>query len=175
MRFKIRHFIVGIIDFFHKPFTRFIPTQTFRYLVCGGTNTLMGMVCFSVIYNFVLHGHDITILTALPITARVATLFMTFCVNVPFGFVLSSYIVFPESQINTKVQFVRYTGAAISFIVIAYLLTKFFAFAIPLVRADIANIFVSMITAVLSYLSQRFYTFKITPAGIMEDETVLED
>ncbi len=121
---------------------------------------MSGLVIFSLVFNYVFHRHDIVVFD-FPITARVASLFVTFLFNVPFGFVLSSYIVFPESQIDTKVQFARYTGSAITFIVLSYLLTKFFAWAIPLVRADVANIFVTMITAVISYLTQRFYTFKI--------------
>jgi putative flippase GtrA len=133
------------------------------------------MIFFSLMYNLVLHGHDIPVGSTFHISARVAALFMTFCFNVPFGFVLSSYIVFPESQIQTKIQFIRYTAAAVFFIVLAYLLTKFFAFAIPLVRADVANIFVTMITAVLSYLSQRFYTFKITEVNGVEEETITEE
>lgn len=158
-----------------------MPKQTFRYIACGGTNTIAGMVFFSLIFNFVLHRNDLHLIPGFPITARVASLFMAFCVNVPFGFVLSSYIVFPESQIDTKVQFVRYTGAAVLFIGMAYLLTKFFAYVIPSVRADISNIFVSMITAVMSYLSQRFYTFKITKVtnvtatGEVKEEIIVEE
>lgn len=52
--------------------------------------------------------------------------------------------------------------ATITFLLLSYALTKLFAVCIPMVRADIANIFVSIVTAILSYLSQRFFTFKIT-------------
>jgi hypothetical protein len=33
---------------------------------------------------------------------------------------------------------------------------------LPMVRADISYIFIMLITSVLSYLSQRFFTFKST-------------
>ncbi len=158
---QIRKGIVAFIDFFHKPFAKYIPTQTFRYIACGGTNTVLGLVFFSLVYNHIFKGHSMHLIGDFALTDRVAALFVTFCFNVPFGFVLSSYIVFPESQIDTKVQFIRYTGAAVSFIGMAYVLTKFFAWALPAVRADVSNIFVNFITAIISYLSQRFYTFKI--------------
>lgn len=61
----------------------------------------------------------------------------------------------------------------------SYVLTKVFAIAIPVVRADIANIFVALITTVLSYLTQRFFTFKITEEPVEavaeEPEEVVED
>ena len=177
---KIRRAIIAFIDFFHKPFAKFIPTQTFRYIACGGTNTVSGIVIFSLLYNYVFKGHNLDIAYGFALTDRVASLFVTFCFNVPFGFVLSSYIVFPESQIETKVQFMRYTVAAAAFIGLAYVLTKFFAWAIPSVRADVSNIFVTMINSVISYISQRFYTFKIVKedpevAPQLVDERVAEE
>ena len=110
------------------------------------------------------------------ITARVAALFIGLCINTPIGFVLSSYIVFPESQIHGRVQLFRYIMATLTFLLLAYVLTKLFAIALPMVRADISNIFVSIITAILSYLSQRFFTFKITKEdGEEQDEEPIEE
>lgn len=109
----------------------------------------------------VLHQKDIQITQDHAITARVAALFISFCINFPVGFMLSSFIVFPESQIRGRVQFFRYSLATAIFLLLQYVLTKVFAIIIPFVRADIANIFVSVITAILSYISQRLFTFKI--------------
>lgn len=169
---KIRHIVITTIDFCHIPFRRIIPTQTFRYIACGGFNTVLGLVIYSLVFVRVLHQHDIPIGAPfnISITARVAALFIGLCINTPIGFVLSSYIVFPESQIHGRVQLFRYIMATLIFLLMAYVLTKVFAIAIPIVRADVANIFVSMITAVLSYLSQRFFTFKIEAQP--EEETV---
>ena len=177
---KTRSGIVAFIDFFHKPFAKFIPAQTCRYIACGGTNTVLGLIIFSLVFTQVFHKQEYGfVLMGMHISARVASLSVSTCFNVPFGFVLSSYVVFPESQIDTRVQFVRYTVAAISFIFISYLLTKFFAYAIPMVRADVANIFVVIITAIISYISQKFYTFKIDPqeetTALVEEEAVAEE
>lgn len=131
---------------------------------------MLGIIIYSLVFNYMLHRHDVHIYGDFSLTARVASLFIAFCINFPIGFVLSSYIVFPESQIHGRVQLFRYSAATLSFILLSYVLTKVFAVAIPLVRADVANIFVSMITAVLSYLSQRFFTFKVTKQEVMDIE-----
>ena len=35
----IKKWILDFIDFFYPPFSKLMPIQTFRYAVCGGTNT----------------------------------------------------------------------------------------------------------------------------------------
>ena len=179
---KIRNVLVNIIDYVHKPFAKYIPTQTFRYIVCGGSNTVLGMLVFSLAFNFAFHRQDVSVFHLLTFTARISSLFVSLCITIPFGFVLSSFIVFAESQIDTRVQFIRYTGIAISLTFIATVLTEFCAFAIPFIRADIANIFVVIVTAIISYLSQRFYTFKIAKehkehvvSEVMAEELVGEE
>lgn len=156
----IKNIINGIIDFCHIPFRRIIPIRTFRYIACGGVNTVLGLALYSIIFVHVLHQTDI-IIAGHTIMARVAALFIGFCINTPIGFLLSSFIVFPESQIRGRVQAFRYLIATLIFLLLQYILTRVFAIIIPFVRADVANIFVSIITAILSYISQRLFTFKI--------------
>ena len=181
---KARHIIVGFIDYTHKPFARWIPTQTFRYLACGGSNTVLNWVIYSFAYNIVLHRADIHISGWLNkvllvflsgiiahsrnaglaepfnITGEVGAYIISFCISFPIGFILSRYIVFPESNLHGKVQFFRYVMATATLILFTYILIKVFAITLPMVRADISYIFVMVVTAVLSYFSQRFFTFK---------------
>lgn len=103
------------------------------------------------------------------ITAAVAAYIIAFCISFPIGFVLSRHIVFPESNLHGRVQFFRYAMATATLILLTYVLIWVFAIALPMVRADISYIFVMVITAVLSYLSQRFFTFKQVADTIMEE------
>ena len=157
-----RNIIVGIIDFFHRPFARFIPTQTFRYLACGGSNTVLTWVIYSLSYNVVLKRANFHVYGNVSITAPVGAQIISFCIGFPIGFILSRYIVFPESNLRGRKQFFRYALATVTFILLTYILIKFFAWMLPMVRADISYIFIMLITSVLSYLSQRFFTFKST-------------
>lgn len=169
---KARHIIVGIIDFFHKPFARFIPTQTFRYLACGGSNTALNWILYSLTYNIVLNRQDTILPGNLHITARVGAYIVSFCISFPIGFILSRHIVFPESNLHGRVQFFRYALVTATFIMLTYVLIKVFAVLLPMVRADISYIFVMVVTAILSYLSQRFFTFK-TKKQHSEEEVLL--
>ncbi|MBC7555156.1 MAG: GtrA family protein [Taibaiella sp.] len=155
-----RSIIVGIIDFFHKPFARWIPTQTFRYIACGGTNTVVNWAIYSFAYNVWLKKNDLVLSGAVTITAEVAAYIVSFFISFPIGFILSRHIVFPESNLHGRVQFFRYVMATATLILFTYVLIKVFAIVLPMVRADISYIFVMVITAILSYISQRFFTFK---------------
>lgn len=163
----IRHIVNSVIDFFYIPFRRILPIRTFRYIACGGFNTVLGLVLYSIVFVHVLHQQDLHPF-GFDVTARVAALFIAFCINFPLGFTLSSYIVFPESQLHGRVQFFRYSLATATFLLMSYALTKVFALILPF-RADINNIFVSIITAILSYISQRLFTFKIEKEETKEE------
>lgn len=111
------------------------------------------------------------------IHADVLSFVISFSISFPLGFILSRHIVFPESNLHGRVQFFRYALATASLILITYLLIKFFAFALPMVRADISYIFVQFISAILSYISQRIFTFKTVsiPLEIPENYEVEEE
>jgi putative flippase GtrA len=157
---KARHIVIAFIDFFYKPFARFIPLQTFRYLACGGSNTVLNWLVYSISFNIVLNQQSTHIIDDIFITAHVGAYIIAFCITFPLGFLLSRYVVFPESNLRGRKQFFRYLLTTATFILLTYVLIKLFAIMLPMVRADISYIFIMVITAVLSYLSQRFYTFK---------------
>ncbi|MCW3121536.1 MAG: phenylalanine 4-monooxygenase [Flavipsychrobacter sp.] len=165
-----RHIIVGIIDFFHKPFAKLIPTTTFRYLACGGTNTVLNIFIQFLAINFVLHKQSVHVYGNFIISPEVAAYMIAFCFSFPPGFIMSRYIVFPESQLHGRVQLFRYGLTTISFIIISYLLVRFFAFTNP-EHPTVSYTFVCIITAVLSYISQRKFTFKVDP---VEEEILSE-
>lgn len=160
-----RNIINHIIDFFYKPFARFIPHQTFRYIACGGSNTVLTLVVYSIAFNLVLHRQSTHIWGNFYITAPVGAQIISLMIGFPIGFILSRYIVFPESNLRGRKQLFRYALVNATFILLNYVLIKTFAIMLPMVRADISFIFITAIVAVLSYLSLRFFTFKTEDDG----------
>ena len=58
----ISQIITKIIDFFYRPFSKYIPQQLFRYAACGGGNMVLDWVLYFVVYNFVV-GHELVYIT----------------------------------------------------------------------------------------------------------------
>jgi putative flippase GtrA len=164
-----RHIIVGIIDFFHRPVARWIPTTTFRYLACGGTNTVLSIVMEYVSINYILHRQPTQIYGGFQIAPEVGAWMIAFAISFPAGFVLSRHIVFPESNLHGRVQLFRYALMTVTFLLLTYILIKLFAFALPGLNPTVSYTFICVFTAVLSYISQRKFTFKITPQEISEE------
>ena len=166
---KARHIIVGIIDFCHRPFARLIPTQTFRYLACGGSNTVLNIFIEYLAYNFILHKQEVPIYGSLIITAEVGAWIIAFAISFPAGFIMSRQIVFPESNLHGRIQFFRYALTTVTFILMTYLLIKFCTYYLPMVDQTVRYTTICIITAVLSYITQRTFTFKTVAKEVAAD------
>jgi putative flippase GtrA len=89
---------------------------------------------------------------------------------------MSRYIVFPESNLQGRIQLFRYLLTTVTFIFISYVLVRFFAYINP-EHPTVSYTFVCIITAILSYISQRTFTFKSTeeqPQAAAEQELATE-
>lgn len=156
----MRRTILHIIDFFYIPLvSRWIPRRTFRYIACGGFSTTLDITLFYISYHFLLHEqmHRIGPVT---ISAPILAFLMAFCVSFPTGFCLSKYVVFPESEIRGRIQLVRYILIVACCISLNYIFLKCFI-EIFGIFPTIAKILTAVIVACFSYLTQKYFTFRI--------------
>lgn len=166
----MRKKIIAFIDLFYPPFKRFLPLQTYRYAVCGGSNMLLDITLFFISYNFILH-KQILHLGFIAFEPYTAALWMAFCISFPTGFILSKYIVFNTSQLRGPVQLFRYIVIVAINLVLNYVILKFLVEKVHF-YPTIARIFTTCIVVTFSYLSQKHYTFK-TAGTILASEEVL--
>jgi putative flippase GtrA len=160
----IRHIVLSIIDFFHRPFARWIDTQTFRYLACGGSGAALNIGVYYIAYHFLFHEQDVyTALTV--ISAPIAAAIVAFFISTPYGFVMSRYIVFQESNLRGRVQMFRYLVTVGICVVLTYYFVRFFHYKMG-IYATVANILTNVIVALFSYMAQRFFTFKVKPVEV---------
>ena len=88
-----------------------------------------------------------------------ASFFISFGITFPIGFLLSKYIVWSESYLAGNKQLFRHLILVVVFVLINYLLLKLFVeilnwWAMP------SQILTTIIIVMLSYLSQKYYSFK---------------
>ena len=95
------------------------------------------------------------------ISAEVGAWIVAFAISFPAGFILSRYIVFPESNLHGRIQLFRYALTTATFIFMTYALIKVFTFCIPMINQTVRYTVICIITAILSYISQRKFTFKV--------------
>jgi putative flippase GtrA len=158
----IRHIVLAVIDFFHTPFARWIDKRTFRYLASGGSGAVLNISISSLAFHFLFHERDIvTGWPLLPvITALTAAAAVAFCISTPYGFLMSRYIVFQESNLKGRVQMFRYLLTVGACILLTYFFVRFFHFTCGIFPTP-SFILTNIVVAMFSYMAQRFFTFKV--------------
>lgn len=169
----IRHIVLSVIDFFHKPFARFIDKQTFRYLACGGSNAVLNVLIYFVSFHFLLHEQDVLIganglsliapkapyAHVVHISSEIAAFIIAFTISFPIGFFLSRHIVFPESELRGRIQLFRYALTVAICLLLNYVLIKFFKFFG--IYPTVGYVATQILVAMFSYFTQRLFTFKV--------------
>lgn len=167
----IRSIVLAVIDFFHRPFRRVFDAQTFRYLFCGVSNVGVDWVMYLIAYFLLLHERPLHWGEHV-IGLQVAASCMAFFVSFPFGFLMSRYIVFPESTLRGRVQLFRYALTVAMCFLLTYLFIKMYSgfFEFPVFRGwdrrvkdFIAKFLTTATVAIFSYFAQRHFTFKVMP------------
>ena len=162
---KLAKLITKIIDFFYPPFSKWMSEQLFRYAACGGGNMVLDWVLYFLIYNFVI-GHDLvyiqhsTFNIQLCLTPHIATLCIVFPITLLTGFWLQKYVTFTASNLHGLHQLGRYTlivavNLAINYFGLKLCVETFGWYPTP------SKMVITLITVVISYLGQKYYTFRI--------------
>ena len=155
---SVRDFLLPIIDFFYPPFRRLMNLQTFRYAVCGASNTALGFIVFYVSFKFIFFGNNLDF-GFYVFTPYTVALVLSFCISFPFGFFLMKYVVFIESNLRGKVQLFRYFLVYLINLALNYILLKT-TVEILHIYPTVAQMIDIIILVLLSYLFQKYFTFR---------------
>ncbi len=155
----LRSFIELLLDWFYKPFAKYMPRQTFNYAACGGANTVFDILLYFITYNFVLE-QQVVHLGFVAISAHIAAFIFVFPVTFTSGFLLSKYITFTESNLRGRVQLFRYGLTVLGSIVLNYVLLKVFV-ELAGIYPTFAKVLTTIVVVAYSYVCQKYFTFKI--------------
>jgi putative flippase GtrA len=150
--------IINIIDFFYPPFRSILDRKTFRYLACGGGNTLLDILLYFVSYNFILD-KKVVYLSFIAISPHIGAFIIAFLITFPIGFMLMRHVVFHDSILRGRVQLFRYVMMVGVCILLNYIFLKLFVEQFHF-YPTVAKILTTIIVVVFSYLTQRHFTFK---------------
>lgn len=155
---RLKGFILRFIDFFYPPFKKIVGLQTFRYAVCGGTNAILNLFIFFISYNY-LFSNDIVYLFDIAITRYIAAYLVALSISFPIGFCLNKYVVFQESNLMGRTQFVRYASLTVTNIFLDYSLLHLLVGYFGLLATP-SQALIIVVLSLFSYLFQTYYSFK---------------
>ncbi len=157
--------ITKILDFFYRPFSKYLPQQLFRYAACGGGNMVLDWILYFVIYNFVI-GHELVYIS-LPIlhsnlvclTPHIMTLLIVFPVTLFTGFWLNKYVTFTQSSLRGYKQLFRYILIVIINLLVNYFGLKLFV-EICGIYPTPSKMIITIITVIISFFGQKYFSFR---------------
>lgn len=150
--------VTSFIDFFYPPFKKFLNLQTFRYIVCGGTNTFLDILIYFISYNFILH-KQVVFLGFIAVKPHIMAFIMSFIISFPTGFYLNRNVVFTGSTLRGRVQLFRYLLLVVICVILNYVFIKLFVEQFN-IFPTVAKILTTVIVVSFSYVTQRYFTFK---------------
>lgn len=155
---KTMQSIIELLNFFHHPFRNVLPSDSFRYLVCGGSNALLDAFLFFISYNFIFK-KELVDLKLIAISPHIAAFLVVFPVTFTMSFLLTKFIVFHNSSLKWRTQLFRFVLTVMNSFILHYLLLKFFVEVLSFYPTP-SKLLTSFCAAVVSYLILRYYTYK---------------
>jgi putative flippase GtrA len=126
--------------------------------VCGGINFVVTILCYHIAFYYIFADKNFDIVFMV-LSPHVASLAISLPVNFFLGFWLQSTISFKRSPLKKHIQLVRYFMTAMLALLITTLLTKVFTYIIP-DFPTLAQVIIYCISAVFSFVAQKYFTFK---------------
>ncbi len=155
----MKQFIISTLDYFYAPVEKWINRQTFRYIACGGANTLLDIFLYFIAYHFIFK-KEIVHTPFISISPYIAAFIFSFTITFPTGFFLMRNVVFTGSYLRGRVQLLRYFLLVVASVLLNYFFIKLFVEKCNF-YPTIAKIITTIIVISFSYVSQRYYTFKV--------------
>jgi putative flippase GtrA len=148
-----------VIDFFYPPFQKYMSRQFFRYGSVGTVNLFFDWLLYFLIYNYVLHQKQLS-LRILTLSSHIAAMAIKMPVVLLSGFILQKYVTYSSSGLKGRIQLFRYTVVFIINLTINYVGLKILVDLLDFWPTP-SNMIVSILTIIVSYFSQKYYTFKM--------------
>lgn len=155
---KIGSIIIRIVDTFYFPFLQFIPREIFRYAATGGANTLLDIILYFIVYQFVLQG-QIVDLGFVAISGHIAAFLFVFPITFSTGFFLAKYVTFTASVLKGRIQLFRYLLSVGGSILLNYVFLKLFVEYFGW-YAPLSKVITTVLVVIYSYVAQRYFTFR---------------
>jgi putative flippase GtrA len=155
----VKRVIDKIISWFYFPFLKkIIPYPDFTYGVCGGANTAFDILLYAVLYNFVFKKEEV-VLSFIVISPYIAAFLIVFPITLFTGYWLMNNVAFHGSPLGSKTKMIRYFLVVCSNIAINYIGLKLFVEHFHFYPTP-SKILVTVICTTVSYLSQKYFTFR---------------
>lgn len=163
-------FLLKIIDSGYFIFNKIIPLKTYRYAVCGGSNLVLDTILYFICFHFILRKENVDLIIVV-LSPHIASLFFVFPITFIIGFLLNRFVVFSQSKLPLKTQFLRYLFVGIIALLLSYFSMKLLV-DVLLFYPTPSRLLTIVITVLFSYIMQNKFSFKVQePKNALNENT----
>lgn len=155
----MKKLLLKIIDSGYFIFKNILPLKTYRYAVCGGSNLILDTTLYFICFHFIFQKENIDLIIVV-LSPHIASLFFVFPITFFIGFLLNRFIVFSESKLSMKTQFLRYLTVGGIALLISYLSMKLLV-DVLLFYPTPSRFLTIVIVVLFSYIMQNKFSFKV--------------
>ncbi len=139
----------------------FTQSKVVRYLLSAGVATLVDISVYFIAFNFIYHKQDITLFNSFVVTAPTAALLLSYTAGLITNFLITKFLVFHESDLETHKQLFRYILVALVVLSLNYVLMRF------LIRnlewyPTIARAFSAVSIGMISFIIHKTFSFRVS-------------
>ena len=163
----LKKIINFFIDLFYPLFRRILPFQLYAYLAVGALNTVLNIVLFAVMYQYILPQSGMEI-NGILVASYTISLLIAFILTIPTGFWLAKHFAFNQEQSTpsgtnkTAAQLTKYFLVVLQGLGSDYLILKALIVFFDM-QPTVAKLISTGVVLTLNYLLQKYFTFKMKP------------
>jgi len=138
----------------------FLSIKAVRYFFAAGIATLVDVLVYYAVFNFVLHQRSLEIFEGLALKAPTLSLICSYSIGLVTNFGISRLWVFTESELSGKNQFMRFILVALIVLAANYFFMYFLIGVLnwyPTISRGISAITIGL----FSFAAHKTFSFKI--------------
>jgi putative flippase GtrA len=132
----------------------------FRYFVSAGIATWVDISVYFIAFNYIYQKSDIDFFGIAVISAPTASLMLSYTMGLLTNFLITKFLVFTESDLETHKQFFRYLIVAIVVLGLNYVLMSFLIKQLNW-YPTLARAFSALSIGVFSFTIHKVFSFRI--------------
>lgn len=135
-------------------------SKIFRYLISAGLATWVDVIVYFLAYNYLYQKTDIVFGGGIVIASTTASLVMSYTAGLLTNFMLTKWLVFSDSELQTHQQLFRYVLVAILVLALNWMLMRFLIIRLAW-YPTISRAVSALLIGFLSFSIHKVFSFKV--------------
>ncbi|CAN5408994.1 hypothetical protein BH11BAC2_BH11BAC2_16210 [soil metagenome] len=138
-----------------------LKSKVFRYFISAGIATWVDITVYFIAFNYIYEKSDIVVFEKITISAPTASLILSYTMGLITNFIITKFLVFKESDLETHKQLFRYVLVAMVVLVLNYGLMSVLIRTLhwyPTVARAVSAFGIGF----LSFVIHKYFSFKVS-------------